>query len=73
MNVSIHIHYECNDNKIMRRGSFRVSSKKREQVAYDFWKWIKKESPYSVKLEKVICDGEDITQMVKEIDEAPLV
>lgn len=56
----------------MRRGSFRVGSKKREHVAYDFWKWIKKESPYSVKLEKVICDGEDITPLVKEIDEAPL-
>lgn len=56
----------------MRRGSFRITSKKKEQVAYDFWKWIKGDSPYSVKLEKVICDGEDITQMVKEIDEAPL-
>lgn len=66
MNVSIHIHYETNDNKVMRKGSFPLSGKKKELVAYDFWKWIKAESPFSVELEKVICDGEDITQQVKE-------
>ncbi|MEH7484667.1 hypothetical protein V7157_27070 [Neobacillus drentensis] len=69
MNVSIQIHYISYDNKISRGGSFPLRGHKTESVAYDFWKWIKKEHPFEVILEKVINNGDqDITEMVKEVE-----
>jgi hypothetical protein len=68
MNVTIEIHYISNDNKIMRRGNFPLKRKSKEEITLEFWKWIKKEHPYECEIEKVICDGEDITEKVKAID-----
>lgn len=72
MTVLIVIHYKSNDNKLFRRGSFPLREKTKEEVALEFWKWIKKEHPFECSIEKVILDGEDITEKVKEMDEASL-
>jgi hypothetical protein len=74
MNVTIQIHYITieNNGRILQRGSFPLKRKKPEEVAYEFWKWIKKEMPLEIAIEQVIADGEDITELVKELDEAPL-
>jgi hypothetical protein len=72
MNVLIQIHYISNDNHSYRKGSFPLRRKKKEEVAHEFWKWIKGEHPYKCEIEQVIVDGEDITEKVKEIEKAPL-
>jgi hypothetical protein len=72
MTVLIVIHYISLDNKVMRRGSFPLRGKSREAVALEFWKWIKREHPFECEIEKVIVDGEDYTEKVKELNEAPL-
>jgi hypothetical protein len=69
MNVLIVIHYISNDNKIMQRGRFPLRGKLKEQVAFDWMKQIKKQMPYWEELEKVIVDGEDITDKVKGLEE----
>jgi hypothetical protein len=38
-------------------------------VAYDWWKQIKKETSYRAALEKVLADGHDITQLVKDLEQ----
>jgi hypothetical protein len=72
MNVSIVIHYISNDNKIMRRGSYPLKGKKKELVALEFWKWIKRDMPFECEIETIICDGEDYTERVKKLDVASL-
>lgn len=72
MNVVIHIHYIANDMGVLRRGSFPLKSRNPEEVAYEWWKQIKRESYVNLELDKVIADGEDITQLVKELEKAPL-
>ncbi|WHY01345.1 hypothetical protein [Neobacillus sp. DY30] len=68
MNLLIQIFYTTNDNSVLRRGSFPLKNRKPEEVAYEFWKWIKKEHPYPCLLEKVIVDGEDFTQLVMNLE-----
>jgi hypothetical protein len=74
MNVTIQIHYTTieNNGRILQRGSFPLKRRKPEEVAYEFWQWIKKEMPLEIAIEQVIADGEDITEIVKELDETPL-
>ena len=72
MNITIEIHYISNKNKVMQRGSFPLRKRKREDVAFEWLKQIKRQMPYYEELEQVLADGEDITKLVKEIDEAPL-
>lgn len=72
MTVLIVIHYISNDNQVMQRGSFPLRGKTKEDVAFDWWKQIQKEIPYWPEIVKVVVDGEDITEKVKEMDEAPL-
>ncbi|MEH7012435.1 hypothetical protein V7087_16745 [Neobacillus niacini] len=72
MNILIQISYTSNDNKVMHQGSFPLKRKTKEEVAFEFWSWIKKEHPYECEIEKVIVDGEDITEKVKELAKAPL-
>jgi hypothetical protein len=74
MTVTIQIHYITikNDGRILLRGSFPLKRRKPEEVAYEFWKWIKKEMPVEITIEQVIAEGEDITELVKDLDEAPL-
>jgi hypothetical protein len=74
MNVTIQIHYITieNEGRILQRGSFPLKRRKPEEVAYEFWKWIKREMTVEIELEQVIADGEDITKLVKELEKAPL-
>jgi len=72
MNITIQISYISNDNKVMQRGSFPLRRRKPEVVAYDWFKEIRREMPFGAELEKVIADGEDITELVKELEKAPL-
>jgi hypothetical protein len=74
MNITIRIIYTAIDvnSKSLRSGSFPLKGRKPEKVAYEFWKWIKSEEPLELVLEKVVLDGEEITELVKGIDEAPL-
>jgi hypothetical protein len=74
MNITIQIHYIAieNEGRILQRGSFPLKRRKPEDVAYAFWRRIKKEMSLEIAIEQVIADGEDITEIVKELDEAPL-
>jgi glycerol-3-phosphate dehydrogenase len=68
LSVLIVIHYISNDNKVMQRGSFPLRGKTREQVAFEWLRQIKREMPYYEKLEKVLADGEDITDLIKNLE-----
>jgi hypothetical protein len=68
VNVLIQISYISRDNNVMRRGSFQLKGKTKEKVAFDWWKKIQREMPFEADLEQVIVDGEDITDLVKELD-----
>lgn len=74
MAVIIQIHYIDIDrkSKIFTKRGFPLKGRKPEAVAYEFWRWIKREISVEIKLEKVIVEGEDITELVKKLDEAPL-
>jgi hypothetical protein len=74
MNITIRIIYTAIEveSKSMRSGSFPLKGRKPEEVAYEFWKWIKSEEPLELVMEKVIVDGEDITEQVKELEKGPL-
>lgn len=52
------------DTKSLRRGEFKLKGT-REEVALQFWRYIKRESPLEVEFQKITCDGEDITELVK--------
>jgi hypothetical protein len=72
MTALIVIHYISNNNKVLRRGSFPLKGKEKEIIALEFWNWIKREHPFECEIEKVIVDGEDITEKVKEMEKAHL-
>lgn len=74
MIVLIQIHYIATEyhSKTLQRGEFQLKGRKPEVVAYKFWRWIKREIPVDIELEKVICDGEDITELVRELEKASL-
>jgi hypothetical protein len=72
MTVIILIHYISNDNKVLRRGSFPLKGKSKEEAALEFWKWIKREHPFECEIEQVIVDGEDITEEVKGLERSRL-
>jgi hypothetical protein len=71
-NITIEIHYK-GDSKALRRGSFPLRGRRPERVAYEFWKSIKKEMPYPVVLEEVLAAGEDLTDLVKELERQELL
>lgn len=68
MNVTIQIHYISNKIKVLKRGSFPLKGKKREVVAFDWWRKIRRDMPFGAELEQIIADGEDITDLVKELE-----
>lgn len=72
MNVTIEFHYITNGNKVMQRGSFPLKRNKPETVAFEVFKKIRREMPFGAELERVLVDGEDLTELVKKLDEAPL-
>lgn len=74
MNVAIQITYNTeNGNSILQQGSFPLKRRMPEQVAMDFWKDIKREMRYGCTIEKVIADGIDITDNVKELENGPYI
>jgi hypothetical protein len=72
MNVLVQISYISNENKVLQRGSFPLRGKTKEQIAFTWWKQIRREMPFGGELEKILVDGDDVTEKVKEMDEAPL-
>lgn len=68
MSISIEIHYLSHSTKISQRGAFPLRGRKPEFVALQFWKQINEEMSYHALLEKVTCNEEDITQLVKELE-----
>lgn len=69
MNVAIQIHYEADLGiKSLQRGSFPARGRKPEKVALDWWKELKREMNVEINLEKVIVDGKEITDIVKQIE-----
>ncbi|OLS39155.1 hypothetical protein [Bacillus sp. MRMR6] len=67
MSILIEVHYISSESKIMRRGSFPLRGKSKEQVALSWWKEIKREMPYGAELEILKIDGEDVTEVIKEM------
>jgi hypothetical protein len=67
MNLSIRIDYKS-DSKITQSGTFPLRGRTPEQVALAFWKQIKKETSYRGVLETVTANGQDITQLVKDLE-----
>lgn len=73
--INVEVHYKMNDNRLLRRGPFPVvpanfiKDEKQEaaRVAYEFIRQIRKESSYRITLEKVLYDGNDITEMFIKI------
>jgi hypothetical protein len=72
MNVLIQISYISNNNEVLQRGIFPLRGKKKEEVAYGWWRQIRREMTYWPELVKVVCDGEDITELVKKQEKTPL-
>jgi hypothetical protein len=72
LNVNIEIHY-ISESKILQRGSFPLRGRSPEQIAYDFWKHIKKEMPYPLVLEEVLAAGEDVTDLVRDLEKQELL
>jgi hypothetical protein len=72
MNVLIQISFVSNGNKVLQRGSFPLRGKNKVEVAFTWWKQIRREMPFGGVLERVIADGEVITEKVKELEKAPL-
>jgi hypothetical protein len=68
MNSLIQISYISRDNNVMRRSSFQLNGKTKEKVPFDWWKKIQREMPFGADLEQVLVDGEDITDLVKELE-----
>jgi len=72
MNITIEIHYISN-SKILQKGSFPLRGRKPEQVALQFWKDIKREMSHELELEEVIAAGENITDLVKDLERKELL
>jgi hypothetical protein len=68
MNVVIRIDYIAS-SKVSQTGSFPLRRRTKEQVALEWWKNLKKETSYRAKLDKVFADGNDITDLVKDLEE----
>jgi hypothetical protein len=68
MNVSIRIDYIAS-SRVSQTSSFPLRRRTKEQVAYEWWKYLKKETSYRATLDKVFVDGNDITESVKELEE----
>lgn len=67
MTVTIQIHYKA-ESKGSQQTSFPLKGKRPEQIAFLWWKQIKKEMSYQLELEKIIADNQDITQLVIDLE-----
>ena len=69
--INIAVHYKANNVGVLQRGEFPVipsnfiKDEQREaaRVAYDFIMQIRRESSYPITLEKVLYNGNDITDL----------
>ncbi|WHY76214.1 hypothetical protein QNH20_19100 [Neobacillus sp. WH10] len=69
MTVIIQIHYtSIADTDGYQKKAIPLRGKSPEQAAYEFWKWIKRENPLKVEIKQVLCEKEDITEMVLELE-----
>jgi hypothetical protein len=67
--VVIQIFYTSAGDRSYQMGEFPLKGRTWDQAAYDFFRWICRELPYGAELEKVLCEGEDLTEKVKEWNE----
>lgn len=67
MTVNIQFFYIANGTRVMQKANFHLKGRKPEEIAYDWWRQIKREMPVD-DLEKVVCNGEDITRILEEMD-----
>jgi hypothetical protein len=65
--VKIEIHYSVM-SRSHQKGEFLLRGCKPEQVPLDFWKQIKRDMSYRASLEKILCEDEDITQLVIDLE-----
>lgn len=75
MNILIKINYKSDsDSKLLQKASFPVNTYKFKQdpnkeaarVAYEWWKFVKREMSYRVRITEVTYnEGNDITELVR--------
>lgn len=68
MTITIEIHYTA-ASRSYQKGAFQHRGRKPEVIALEFWKQIQKDLSYHALLEKVLASEEDITQLVKDLEE----
>ncbi|MBT2758811.1 hypothetical protein J7E71_23355 [Mesobacillus foraminis] len=72
MNVTIKIRYNSPAGIVTQGGTFPLKGRKPEKVAFEWLQLIKKEVNYE-GLNEVIAEGDlDITDLVREMEKAPL-
>lgn len=72
--IVIQIFYTVYDNKIMRKGEFRVNSRLYQQypdleaakVANKWFRDIQKEHGFAAEIIKVVYEGKDITHLIAD-------
>ena len=62
----VFFHWEFSLSVFLQTG--KVLGRKLEKVVFDFWKQIKREMPYDADLSKLLIDGEDKTEIIKEME-----
>jgi FAD synthase len=80
MTITIRIIYRGYAARIMRRGSFSVntfefdidSNQEAARVAYEWVKQIRREAHIEEIIEVVYDQDKDITELVRELEKAPL-
>lgn len=69
MNVIIQIHYTSIANtRGYQKAEISLKGRRPEIAAYEFWKWIKKQNQIEVSAEKILCEDQDITEVVLVIE-----
>ena len=69
MTVIVQIHYTSTaKTRGYQKAEIPLKGRNPEMAAYEFWKWIKKQNQIDISLEKVLCEKEDITEMVLELE-----
>jgi hypothetical protein len=69
MNVFIKIDYIASA-RVSQSGLFPLRGRTPEKVALKWWKYLKKETSYRATISTVLADGQDITQLVKDLEES---
>ncbi|MBT2758006.1 hypothetical protein J7E71_19225 [Mesobacillus foraminis] len=72
MNVTIKIRYNSPAGIVTQRGTFPLKGRKPERVAFDWLQLIKKEVNYEGLIEVTADSDLDITELVREMEKAPL-